>query len=84
MPIYEFKCPACAKRFEQLCPVGETGESLTCPNCGAPAPQRVMSSFAARGGAKSSAGDLDFGGGNGGGGGSCAGCSSGSCATCGH
>lgn len=83
MPIYEFKCAACARRFEKLCALGETGEHVTCPNCGKPGPTRVMSSFAARGGTKGGSDGPDFGGGNGSGGG-CAGCSSGSCATCGH
>ncbi|MGO0122826.1 FmdB family zinc ribbon protein [Desulfothermobacter acidiphilus] len=49
MPIYEFRCSKCGYRFEKLCPVGENGEKLTCPKCGNPAPQRVMSAFATRG-----------------------------------
>ncbi len=80
MPIYEFRCAVCGQLFEKLCPMGETGENIACPNCGKPGPRRVMSSFCAHG-KKSDNGGSDLGGGGGGG---CAGCSSTSCATCGH
>ncbi|NLI12878.1 FmdB family zinc ribbon protein [Pelotomaculum propionicicum] len=70
MPIYEFRCAACGRHFEKLCPIGESGEKLSCPNCGARAPHRVMSSFYAAGA--------------GGGKSSCSGCSTHNCATCGH
>jgi putative FmdB family regulatory protein len=33
MPVYEFECEECARRFEDLAPVGT--RSLPCPNCGA-------------------------------------------------
>ncbi|HIE12492.1 MAG TPA: zinc ribbon domain-containing protein [Desulfotomaculum sp.] len=49
MPIYEFRCRACGQRFERLCPLGETGETFTCPSCNTPKPERVLSSFAACG-----------------------------------
>ena len=49
MPIYEFRCGECGHRFEKLCPMGENGENLKCPHCGAPSPGRVMSSFSAAG-----------------------------------
>lgn len=45
MPIYEFRCSDCKKRFEKLCVMGETGASLICPSCGATKPARIMSSF---------------------------------------
>jgi len=76
VPIYEFRCTSCGRRFEKLCPLGENGENLTCPTCHAPAPKRVMSGFTAAGGRGGEN--------NGGGSGGCAGCSSGSCASCGH
>ncbi len=70
MPIYEFRCAACGNRFEKLCSCGESGERLSCPDCGARAPKRVMSSFSAAGtsGGKSA----------------CGGCSTHNCANCGH
>ncbi|OAT81789.1 FmdB family zinc ribbon protein [Desulfotomaculum copahuensis] len=75
MPIYEFRCAACGRRFEKLCALGENGQNLTCPQCHTAAPKRVMSGFAA-------AGRRDEAGG--GAGSSCAGCSSGNCSSCGH
>ncbi len=79
MPIYEFKCQSCGRRFERLCSLGETGESLACPQCGTNGPRRVMSGFAARSSAKG-----DFGGTASSGGSGCSGCTSTSCASCGH
>ncbi|RDV82921.1 FmdB family zinc ribbon protein [Ammonifex thiophilus] len=69
MPIYEFRCQACGYRFERLCPMGETGENLTCPACGAKAPLRVMSAFTTKG--------VESGSGS-----SCSSCTSTSCSTC--
>ncbi|NPV72734.1 MAG: zinc ribbon domain-containing protein [Pelotomaculum sp.] len=71
MPVYEFRCAGCGRRFEKLCPMGESGENLKCPECGAPSPRRVMSSFSAAGA------------GGGKGGGSCSACSSRNCGSCG-
>lgn len=78
MPIYEFRCRSCGRRFEKLCPMGETGDNTSCPQCGAGKPERVMSGFAAR--------STDSGGGATpmGGGGGCSGCSSTNCGSCGH
>ncbi|MBC7105214.1 MAG: zinc ribbon domain-containing protein [Firmicutes bacterium] len=69
MPIYEFRCAKCQERFERLCPVGETGENLSCPRCGEQRPVRVLSTFSSRGT-------------SGGTGGGCASCSSTSCSSC--
>jgi putative FmdB family regulatory protein len=42
MPLYEFECPACGERFEELV----TGsECPPCPECGASEPVRVYSSI---------------------------------------
>ena len=76
MPIYEFKCTSCGKRFERLCSMGEKGEKLNCPQCGAAGPVRVMSGFAAKGTERELAG--------GSGGSGCGGCTSTSCGSCGH
>jgi putative FmdB family regulatory protein len=70
VPIYEFRCKGCGNRFEKLCPLGETGAGLKCPECGKQAPERVMSAFQTRGIA--------------GGTGSCGSCSSKNCGSCGH
>lgn len=52
MPIYEYHCPSCGKRFEQRRPMSQAGESATCPSCSTTAP-RAMSRVArvSRGGA---------------------------------
>jgi putative FmdB family regulatory protein len=76
MPIYEYLCPECDAKFEELRPLSRAGQPAECPRCHRPAP-RKMSTFAcfsaSTGGVpKSIAGT----------GGSCSGCSSGSCATC--
>jgi len=53
MPIYEYQCKKCDERFEAIRPMGDTGRGLTCPECGAKAPKKVPSVFAARGGCAS-------------------------------
>ena len=42
MPIYEFECSVCSHIFERLMKVGEDHENLTCPECGAVNPQKVI------------------------------------------
>jgi putative FmdB family regulatory protein len=76
MPIYEFKCVSCGKRFERLCSIGDSGEKLSCPKCGAAGPSRVMSGFSAKGTDREEAG--------GSGGSGCGGCTSTNCGSCGH
>jgi putative FmdB family regulatory protein len=43
MPLFEYECPACRKRFEKL--QGTPAATLPCPDCGAAA-QRMVSAFA--------------------------------------
>jgi putative FmdB family regulatory protein len=43
MPLYEFKCRACGKRFEELVKLGEVPE---CPACHDAAPERLFSASA--------------------------------------
>jgi putative FmdB family regulatory protein len=40
-PIYEFRCEACATRFEDLVPAGT--ESVACPQCGSERTARMLS-----------------------------------------
>jgi putative FmdB family regulatory protein len=47
MPLYEYRCPACAARFEVLQRMGEGAESVRCPDCGAERVERQLSTFAA-------------------------------------
>lgn len=52
MPIYEYQCPQCGGRFEVLKPIDEDGSKLTCPECGASNPRRLISSFFSPGSGK--------------------------------
>lgn len=49
MPIYEFKCQSCGHVFDELCRMGETGESLVCPKCQQVGVRQLISVFAAHG-----------------------------------
>jgi len=56
MPLYEYRCPACGHRFEVLQRMGEGGDGLFCPACGAPRPEKQLSTFAAASGGESASG----------------------------
>ncbi len=50
MPLYEFRCPACDRVFEELRRAGDEGEAA-CPDCGRPSARIVsLSAFALKGG----------------------------------
>lgn len=34
MPIYEFECNSCGRRFEELAPIGAGVSLRKCPDCG--------------------------------------------------
>ncbi|MBN1855880.1 MAG: zinc ribbon domain-containing protein [Dehalococcoidia bacterium] len=79
MPIYEYECGDCGRKFELRQCVGEDGTNLACPDCGTIGPRRLFSSFFSSG-----SGDMsDMMSSYGGGGSSCSTCSSGNCASCG-
>jgi len=76
MPIYEYECESCGKKFEVRQSIGQDGVGLKCPSCGATDPHRLFSGFVC-------ASSNDFGGYSySGGGSSCSTCSSGNCASC--
>jgi len=50
MPIYEYKCKHCGHVFDEFQKVGDTGENLKCPSCGAAKPEKMFSAFASCGG----------------------------------
>jgi len=71
MPLYEFCCQACGRRFESLVRIGGEG-GVRCPHCDAAGARKLISAFGIGGGAgriKSS-------------GSGCSTCSSSSCSTC--
>lgn len=45
MPIYEYVCPKCDIKFEQMRPLSQATEGATCPQCEGNA-RRVLSAFA--------------------------------------
>ncbi|MFH1809566.1 MAG: zinc ribbon domain-containing protein [Pseudomonadota bacterium] len=45
MPLYEFRCPECGSRFEELVWTSG-GDKVVCPQCGNQEPVREMSTFA--------------------------------------
>lgn len=49
MPLYEYRCQACADRFEVLQRMGQDGAGVTCPTCGEGRVEREHSTFAAAG-----------------------------------
>jgi putative FmdB family regulatory protein len=64
MPIYEYRCNACRKRFEQIVYLRAELESdaLVCPHCGSTEAARLPSRFAMAGLTRKSeedAGDFD-------------------------
>jgi putative FmdB family regulatory protein len=73
MPLYEFACDACGKRFEELFRSMTERRRPRCPHCESGNVHKMFSTFATSGG--------DSGKGRGSSGG-CATCRSGSCASC--
>ncbi len=47
MPIYEYKCRACDKTFEELVLSEGGAKKVVCPDCGGRKVERVPSVFAA-------------------------------------
>jgi putative FmdB family regulatory protein len=55
MPIYEYKCDACEKKFEKLIRREADETELACPSCGQRHLSQQYSTFAARAGGSSTA-----------------------------
>ncbi|HCF58489.1 MAG TPA: FmdB family transcriptional regulator [Myxococcales bacterium] len=77
MPLYEYRCDACAIRFEEL--VRSQTERVRCPKCGTDAVKRQMSTFAMHGSRSGSDAPPPTTSSRGSG---CGGCSGGSCSSC--
>jgi putative FmdB family regulatory protein len=46
MPLYEYSCSGCGKRFEVLQRLGAGSDGVTCPACGAIEVTKQLSTFA--------------------------------------
>lgn len=47
MPIYEYTCQSCNKRFDQLVRTMSGAPNVACPECGSEKTARALSVFAA-------------------------------------
>ena len=47
MPIYEYRCDACGREFEQMRPISSSTQPSTCPECGGTS-QKLPSVFASK------------------------------------
>ncbi len=43
MPLYEFSCAGCRKKFTILCPISRRDDSHSCLHCGSTKTQRLVS-----------------------------------------
>jgi len=73
MPIYEYTCTECGKRFDTLRAMSEADAPISCPDCGSGETKRALSLFAVHGKSGVFSGS----------GSSCGTCSGGSCSSCG-
>jgi putative FmdB family regulatory protein len=48
MPIFEYRCPRCGEKFEELEAIADRDKPHKCPACGAQGAKRELSVFAAR------------------------------------
>jgi putative FmdB family regulatory protein len=61
MPLYEYRCAPCGKRFEVLQKIGASSEGVKCPSCGAADVTKQLSTFASSMGDGGSGGSLPCG-----------------------
>ena len=52
MPLFEFKCKKCGKKFEELVMSSTRDEEINCPYCGSTRTEKMLSTFSS--GAKNS------------------------------
>ncbi len=49
MPMYEYRCQKCGKRFEMLRRMQDADRDLECPECRSDEIERLLSTFSAGG-----------------------------------
>lgn len=59
MPIYEYRCTGCRRKFEQIVLRGKALDEACCPSCGSQAVERLLSSFSLSGVRRKSEEDFD-------------------------
>lgn len=59
MPIFEYRCDDCSKKFEILHKSSVSAEDIMCPECGSVHNKKLFSAFSPKAGSSSSS---DFGG----------------------
>ena len=47
MPLFEYECEKCGKKFEKLIFSNDT-EKVTCPNCGSTETKKLLSFFSSK------------------------------------
>jgi len=47
MPLYEYRCKSCEKKFETLVSLRESDDPVKCPDCGSEETDRLLSTFSA-------------------------------------
>lgn len=78
MPIYEYICKKCDRKFEAMRPISQADDGISCQFCGSMDTARTITKcFAKSGGTETTFSTTTSGGG-------CSGCSGGNCAHCGH
>ena len=47
MPLYEYQCKKCEKKFEILVSFSELDNPVKCPDCGSEETEKLLSTFSA-------------------------------------
>lgn len=45
MPIYEYECQVCGKKFEMFRSISDDDNKIVCPRCGCKESRRIFSAF---------------------------------------
>ena len=45
MPLYEYECKKCEKKFETLVSLKDSDDSVKCPRCGSEETGKLLSTF---------------------------------------